>query len=181
MKTRFILFQIFCVVLAFLILGAFKPKIPIRAVQSEELKLLNLINDYRSTLKLKRIPLDSALLRVAQAHVDDLTEHPPQNSTCNLHSWSPYGEWVSCCYTYDRSKAECMWSKPEEISGSKLLGFEIAAYAEPFISAEIALTGWKQSKKHHAIIAEENQWKGQNWKHIGVAIRGKYAVVWFGK
>jgi len=162
-------------------MGAINPRIKIRPMQPDEIKLLKLINDYRLTLKLKPVPLDSALLRVAQAHVDDLTEHPLVNQSCNLHSWSPYGNWISCCYTNDHSKAECMWSKPEEISGSKLLGFEIAAYAEPSINSEIALNSWKQSKKHLAVIAEQNQWKGENWRHIGLAIRGKFAVVWFGK
>ncbi|MEA3497116.1 MAG: CAP domain-containing protein, partial [Bacteroidota bacterium] len=64
----------------------------------EELKLYNLIIEYRQEKKLPPIPLSPSLTIVAQTHVKDLADNNPDKGRCNTHSWSDKGKWTSCCY-----------------------------------------------------------------------------------
>jgi len=98
-----------------------------------------LVNDYRVSQGLERIPLSASLDRVAEAHVWDLEAHPPDNEVCNLHSWSESGSWTTCCYTADHAAAQCMWDKPREITEYPGHGFETAAFASPEMTAPGAL------------------------------------------
>ncbi len=44
-----------------------------------------------------------------------------------------------------------------------------------------ALEGWKSSPGHDRMIRNVYAWKRLQWKAMGVAIYGNYAVVWFGE
>lgn len=148
-------------------------------ISKEELKLYELLMNYRKTKGLPEIPLSKSMTFVARSHAYDLQVNQPDKGRCNMHSWSSKGKWKACCYTDDHAKAECMWSKPAELTNYTGDGFEISAFKSDVMSAEDALRIWKASKAHHDVIINAGQWK-QKWNAIGIGINGKYAVVWFG-
>jgi uncharacterized protein YkwD len=151
-------------------------------LQEEEQKLYALIMNYRATKKLKAIPLSAKLTRVAQLHAKDLAEHyDPNNTRCNLHSWSANGKWTACCYTDDHKQAKCMWDKPKEIAGYPGNGYEISYFSSAGANAEEGLAGWKRSPGHNQVIMNEGIWKTVQWNAIGIGLYKEYGVVWFGK
>lgn len=141
--------------------------------------LAKLINDYRASIDLPRVPVSKAMTKVAQAHVRDLNENKPTSSTCNMHSWSAKGRWSACCYDSSKEAARCMWKKPKEIAGYPGYGYEIAANASGITPAH-ALELWQNSPAHHAVMINKNQWT-KPWGAMGVAVEGDYAVAWFGE
>ncbi len=157
-------------------------KKPVRDVRltTEELKLYNLVMEYRQKKGLKKIPLSRSLTFVAQSHVFDLETNNPVTKKCNIHSWSGKGEWKPCCYTEDHNSAKCMWDKPGELTSYKANAYEIAAAATESIDPGKALSLWKESKHHNNVILNKSIWAKMEWKAIGIGINGKYAVVWFG-
>lgn len=153
-----------------------------QTVSSEEMKLYNMLMDYRRSIGLPTIPLSKSLTLVAQWHTYDLVVNKPDAyANCNPHSWSNKGKWSSCCYTSDHAQANCMWEKPSEITNYRGNGFEIAhGGSNGFIAtAETAFNGWRNSSGHNAVIINSGNWNTQ-WQAIGISIRGGYAVVWFG-
>jgi hypothetical protein len=153
-------------------------------ITEEEVKLYELIMEYRAEKGLEPIPLSSSLTIVAQIHVMDLAEEKPDLGDCNAHSWSNKGEWTSCCYTPDHAHAQCMWDKPRELTSYKGNGYEIACGSNDCCSdfvmtPEYALQSWKDSPPHNAVIISEGIWN-ENWNAIGVGIYKGFATVWFG-
>jgi hypothetical protein len=146
---------------------------------SDSTELAKIINDYRASIKLPRVPLSKAMTKVAQAHVHDLAVNKPVGGACNMHSWSKHGSWSSCCYDGSKEAARCMWKKPKEIAGYKSPGYEIAANASG-ITPEKALELWQKSPAHHAVMINKDQWN-KPWRAMGVAVEGDYAVAWFGE
>jgi uncharacterized protein YkwD len=152
----------------------------------EEKKLYDMIMEYRKEKGLPVIPLSNALTFVAQTHVKDLVNNKPDKGNCNAHSWSSKGNWKACCYTADHAQAECLWSKPRELTSYRGDGFEIACGSNECCSdfnmtAEYALQSWKSSKGHHALIVNSGIWKNKNWGAIGIGLYKSFAVVWFGE
>lgn len=165
--------------------AAFKEKSPGSSSQeicisAQELKLYNLINDYRKQKKLPRIPLSRSLTLVAKTHSKDLAENDLIKGNCNAHSWSDKGKWTSCCYTPDHKQKECMWNKPQELTTYTSTGYEIAFYSSAGASPEQALASWKNSKGHNALIINDTGWKDFQWNAIGIGIHKNFATVWFG-
>ncbi len=152
-------------------------------ISSEEKKLYELIMDYRKSKKLGTIPLSQSLTMVAQAHARDLSENYSfdRKNKCSPHSWSPKGNWTSCCYTNDHKRASCMWTKPQEIAGYKGYGFEIAYYSSLGANAKEGLDGWKISPGHNPLLINSGSWEKMNWKAIGIGIYKEYGLVWFGE
>jgi len=150
-------------------------------ITSEEKRLYDLVNEYRKENGLKKIPMSISLTIVAQAHVKDLQNSNPDKGNCNLHSWSGNGKWKSCCYTDDHAKATCMWNKPSELTNYTGYGFEIACQGLDEDKALSALSLWKTSSAHNAVIINEGMWKDSDWKAVGIGIFGDYAVIWFGR
>jgi hypothetical protein len=153
-------------------------------ISRSEWKLYQLINQYRKRAHLPNIPLSYSLTYVAQSHARDLAAHYENDAVCNLHSWSNSGPWTSCCYTSDHKESECMWNKPEELTGFKGFGYEIAYwnnydYIDPDDIADDALKAWKKSKGHNFVIINRGMWKELDWKAIGVGIWKGYVLVWF--
>jgi Cysteine-rich secretory protein family len=141
--------------------------------------LVKLINDYRASIDLPRVPVSKAMTKVAQAHVHDLNVNKPVSDRCNMHSWSTKGKWSACCYDGSKAAARCMWKKPKEIGGHAGNGYEIAANASGITPAH-ALELWQNSPAHHAVMINKNQWT-KPWRAMGVAVEGDYAVAWFGE
>ena len=150
-------------------------------LSQEEIKLYNMINEYRDKKNLLSVTLSSSLTKVAQAHVRDLMENYKKSGKCNPHSWSKKGDWSACCYTSDHKKASCMWDKPKEIAGYESPGYEIAFWHSQASTAENSLEGWKKSKSHNPLLINKGQWSKVTWKAIGIGIYEQYAVVWFGE
>ncbi len=151
-------------------------------LSSEEQKLYDLIMAYRKSKKLGRIPVSAKLTRVAQLHAKDLSEnYDPDNTNCNIHSWSTKGDWQACCYTPDHKAPSCMWNKPREIAGYESNGFEISYYSSNGANATNGLAGWKTSPGHNAVVINEGTWKNVQWNAIGIGIYKEYGVVWFGE
>ncbi|HEY5928143.1 MAG TPA: CAP domain-containing protein [Kofleriaceae bacterium] len=163
------------------------PKDPPKAAQPSPIvdptadagDLAVLINDYRASLKLPRVPVSAAMTKVAQAHVHDLNVNKPVKEGCNMHSWSSKGSWTACCYDSSKEAARCMWSKPKQIAGYKGMGYEIAAGASGITPAQ-ALDLWQKSEAHHAVMINKGIWK-KPWRAMGVAVEGDFAVAWFGE
>lgn len=177
-------------VLFTILLGLFSNISFTQVLTDEEIKLYELIMEYRNENELPNIPLSASLTYVAHMHVKDLVFNKPDIEDCNGHSWSSKGDWTPCCYTSDHARARCMWLKPSELTSYKGYGYEIAAmyndgvassYGDSNISAEVALKSWKGSAGHNAVILNQSSWKDMHWKAIGIGIFKGYAVVWFGE
>lgn len=160
-----------------------KNKAAEQCLSKEELKLYDLIMDYRKSKHLPSIPLSAKLTKVAQTHVRDLSENYTfdRSSKCNPHSWSSKGKWSACCYTSDHQKASCMWDKPTEIADYKSPGYEIAYYSSEAASAQEGIDGWKLSQAHNPLLINSGMWNKVKWQAIGIGIYKQYAVVWFGE
>ena len=150
-------------------------------VTTDEMKLYDLIMKYRTDNNLPTIPHSKSLSFVADQHTWDLEVNKPENSRCNMHSWSKNSAWTSCCYTPDHKQAECMWNKPKELTTYQGYGFEIACGGTGELSPEAALKCWQGSEHHNDVILNKSIWKDYTWGAIGISMYGSYAVVWFGK
>lgn len=151
------------------------------SLTKQEQELYDLIMTYRRENGLPTIPISPSLTYVAQTHVRDLHDFPPQDPKCNLHSWSANGDWSSCCYTRDHEKAKCMWNKPRELTQYQGAGYEIAHMSSSGVTPWGALKSWKNSLPHDSVILNIGRWKLHEWQAIGVGIYENYAVVWFGE
>ena len=177
----------FSILLLFFAFSAFRPVATAPAVvkiYSEELKLYNIIMQYRKAYNLPVIPLSKSLTYVAQEHCKDLAANHNNTSisgTCNLHSWSQNSRWSSCCYTPDHRFADCMWNKPKELTSYDDSGYEISFATSTEASAESALNSWRNSPSHNQVIINDGIWKNAHWNAIGIGIKNGYATVWFGQ
>lgn len=156
-------------------------------ITSAELQLAQLINNYRAEHGRPAIPLSKSLTTVAQLHVIDLMQSPPDSSQgCNMHSWSPNGPWQSVCYPQDQNSAVHMWNKPKEITNGvyDAPGYEIAYGifgANVAVDPAGALQKWKDSAGHNSVMLNQQPWDDIAWLAMGVGICGNYATVWFGE
>jgi hypothetical protein len=141
--------------------------------------LAKIINDYRESIDLPRVPISAAMTKVAEAHVRDLNVNKPVSERCNMHSWSAKGSWSACCYDSSKEAARCMWKKPKEIADYSGSGYEIAANASG-ITPEQALVLWQKSPAHPVVMINKDPWT-KPWRAMGVAVSGDFAVAWFGE
>ncbi len=160
-------------------------------VTADEVRLAERVNQYRDSLGLPRVPLSASLTIVAKTHALDLERHPPNWTSCNAHSWSKSGPWTAVCYDGSMKAAEKMWSKPAELTAYQGRGYEIVyGLLSPHsdeeceatqIDIEMALSGWKGSVHHNAVIANTGIWKQTTWQAMGIAVYKCYAIIWFGE
>jgi uncharacterized protein (TIGR02145 family) len=151
---------------------------------AEEMKLYELMMQYRAEKGLPRIPISKSLTYVAKTHVRDLHENFDSfDFVCNAHSWSSKGNWVGCCYSGSRPEGTCMWHKPAELTLYTSYGYEIATYATGTntMSAEGALDSWKRSFNHNSVIINAQPWNDIQWNAIGIGIYKAFATTWFGE
>lgn len=152
-------------------------------------RLAEYINEVRQDEGLAPVAISPSLTAVARAHVRDLMENRPDSGTdrvgrrCTMHSWSSAGRWTPVCFTTDNAYATGMWNKPREITRGAYrdIGVEIAYRMPEGVSAEAAMDGWLDSPAHEAVMLERGPWRSADWKAMGVAVYGDYAVAWFGK
>ncbi len=158
---------------------------------AEEGELARLINEYRASLNLPPVQVSKSMTLVAQQHSWDATTNgnafpaPPAGKTCNLHSWTgnvnpalQQGTWTAVCYTSDHANAQGMWDKPRELAGYPGIGVENSYAAGGGATPQGALTAWRNSPGHNAVMTEQNGWTRP--AAMGVGINGNFANLWFG-
>jgi uncharacterized protein YkwD len=145
------------------------------SIDSEELKLYNLINQYRNQNNLPSIPISKALSIVGNRHVLDLAE----NIGSLTHGWSdaPYDANNPSTYS-------AIWDAPKRFN----TGYQGYGYENAFggsggyvATANDAFNAWKNSAPHNATILNQGIWQTSKWNALGVAIYKGYAVIWFGE
>ena len=146
----------------------------------EELRLYELIMEYRQDQGLPPIPLSRSLTFLAQVHARD-TARTNFPAGCNRHSWSDDGPWSGGCYTSDHANAELMWEKPRELTDYPGSGFEISHYHSGGATPMSSLSGWQSSPGHDRVIRNAGQWSQHPWNAIGIGIYRTEAHVWFGR
>ena len=142
-------------------------------VCSEEVRLYNLIMDYREAYHLPVIPLSKALTYVAQEHCNDVS--PDVKSMvpgkCGISNMAASAKWTDAT----------MWDKPNEIAGYTGKGFEISYSSCCLAKADKALTRWKGSQYHNEIILNQGYWKKKQWNAIGIGVKNGFIAIWFGE
>lgn len=145
-----------------------------------EFKLYNLINKLRIENNEEIIPVSRSLTFVAKTHINDLNSNHPDTSVCNFHSWSDKGEWTPCCHNKYLPKTECMTSKPGELTDYNYDGYELTFWDSEMALPDSIIDLWSNFETSRNMILELEQWEDIEWDAIGLAISGKYALVWFG-
>lgn len=153
-------------------------------------QLFDLVNHYRTARGKPAHPFSRTMGTTAAAHVSDLALHPQIDSgVCIPHSWSNFGGllWTGCCYTIDAAQADCMWSKPRQISAGLGMqhyqgnGYEIALRGFEGITPQQVMDAFINSPPHQAVMLSSGGWQFlDTHPAMGAAMLGKYAVVWFG-
>lgn len=151
-----------------------------QSLTEQEKELYDLVMAYRKKAGLPAIPVSKSLTKVAHMHANDLVKNRPVTDECNLHSWSDQGDWTPCCYTRDHAQAQAMWDKPRELTSYTGNGFEISHSSSGNATPEGALKSWQSSSSHDDVIMNRGIWKKHKWQAIGIAIKGNYAMIWFG-
>ncbi|RMH73420.1 MAG: CAP domain-containing protein [Cyanobacteria bacterium J007] len=147
-------------------------------LEPEEVKLFDLVNEYRAENGLPAIRLSKALTLVANRHVLDLAE----NIGRVTHDWSDASF---------SNNPNVMWNAPQRFNTDYPgLGYEnvmgYPGFNGPDMTAEVALDGWKNSTEgHRQVILNQpgpnGDWSQRNWNALGVGIYEGYAVLWFGE
>ncbi|MDY6806780.1 MAG: CAP domain-containing protein [Cyanobacteriota bacterium] len=149
-------------------------------LESEELELLELVNEYRGENGLPPITASKALTTVANRHVRDVAENLEITfgDSRNPHSWS-WGPYDSS----DRSTYPNMWEAPQRLNtGYPGIGYEnFFLTTANSVDAEVALEAWKNSSGHNNVILNRDIWSDRDWNAIGVGIYEGYAALWFGE
>ncbi|NJR66845.1 MAG: CAP domain-containing protein [Leptolyngbyaceae cyanobacterium CRU_2_3] len=143
------------------------------ALEPEEEKLYQAINNYRAQHGLTAIPPSPSLNRVANRHVRDLADNVGRLT----HAWS------NCPYSAsDPTTFSCMWEAPQRLNTPYPgIGYENAHFNTGAATAASALKSWQDSSGHNAVILNQDIWKDYPWQAIGIGIYKNYAVIWFGK
>lgn len=142
-------------------------------LESEEIKLVNLINDYRAQHGLLPIQVSDAMNLVSNRHVLDLAE----NIGSLTHGWSdaPYDNMNPATY-------DSMWNAPQRFAtGYVGQGYENAHWFSAGATADSAFQGWKNSFHHNNVILNRDIWTNYDWNALGVGIYKGYAVMWVGQ
>lgn len=154
-------------------------------LSADEVELIKLVQAYRKSSGRKPLLISKSLTKVARCHVlDSNTNHPenqitPDNKKGNLHSWSfNSGLWEGVVYTPDHKHSNLMWSKPSELTDYTDQGYEISCWNSASITPKSAMTLWKGSPSHNALLLSKGIWDGLVC--MGVAVQGEYAHIWFG-
>lgn len=143
------------------------------ANSSEENKLLELVNAYRTVNKRDPIKLSSSLSIVANRRMLDLK----QNVKRLTHSWS------NCPYDIkDKKTWPCVLEAPAKFnSGYNGQGYEtLYRVSKGRVSPVKAVEAWGKSTLHNSIILNLGMFAKMPWDEVGIAIDGEYAALWFG-
>ncbi len=146
-----------------------------------ELRLSQLINQFRVQNKLPEIPLSKSLCFVAKTHVYDLQTNHPDTSICNTASWSNKGNWTPCCYNKYVVNNDWMWDKPKELTSYKYRGYEISYFEEGIVNEDSLFYLWKGTREVLEMLLNKGFHADKKWLAMGVGISDNYASVWLGQ
>ena len=151
----------------------------------QDTTLMDLVNKHRTSLNLPTIPINLDAWLVAATHNWDLSNNNTGwsgrgQSGCSAHSWSNQpGKWVECCYDLTKPDGNCMWSKPKEITGNSMKGYEIGSGGKFNPTPDGALQMWLKSQPHRDVIENTGIWKNMIWKGFGCSLNEGQQGCWF--
>lgn len=154
----------------------------IKQPSKEEMDLFNKINQYRVKNGKTALAYCDSLSYVAEVHSIDLYKNFSIDNPHSMHSWSISNYWTGG-YIDEKSKKtnwNIMYSKPKELLGMKVIGYEIAVMNEPksfVMTPDDALETWINSPGHNNCILEKG-WP-RPFKRMGVSIYKGISTVWF--
>ncbi len=150
-------------------------------LNEDEIRLAELINNFRKENKLPPVALSVSLTQVAKTHVYDLQTNNPDTSICSTASWSNKGSWKACCYNPYVLHEECMWDKPKELTSYVYRGYELSYYEERIIQVDSLFALWKTTNEASEMLLTKGAYHDKKWEAMGLAIGENYACVWFGQ
>lgn len=150
-------------------------------LNQDEIRLAELINNFRKENKMPAVALSVSLTQVAKTHVVDLQTNNPDTSICSTASWSDKGSWKACCYNPYVLQEECMWDKPKELTSYVYRGYELSYYEERIIQVDSLFALWKSTTEASEILLTKGAYRDKKWEAMGLAIGENYACVWFGQ
>lgn len=154
-------------------------------IPPNDMELMNLLNKYRVSKGLPEVPVNNDAWKVASTHNFDLANNNTGwsgsgQSGCSAHSWSNQpGKWTGCCYNLSSPNGQCMWVKPNEITGNKLKGYEIGSSGQRNMSPQSALNMWLGSAPHKAVIENTGIWSNMKWAGVGCSLENNQQGCWF--
>jgi uncharacterized protein YkwD len=131
--------------------------VDVNCITQDEMALYEAIMAYRVGKGLNKIPLSASLTKVAKLHSQEVLDNGMSN---------PTHDWKSCPFT----DPNCMWKKPSELSNFSGNGYEISwgGTGSAWKPAD-ALSSWKGSSAHNAVIVEKDMWADKRWQSFGVS------------
>lgn len=150
-------------------------------LSDEEVKLYNMVNEYRTAIALPAIPLSKNLCWVARRHAIDLDVNKPDTNTCNFHSWSDKGPWSACCYEKEIKDKSCMTGKPGEITEYKDPAYETVYWENKSANASRAFNQWRETSAARSLMTNFKAWESYEWNALGVSVYKGFAILWFGE
>ncbi len=151
----------------------------------KDIALMDAVNKHRASLNLPIIPISDDAWLVAASHNWDLSNNNTGwsgrgQTGCSSHSWSNQpGKWTGCCYELTSPNGNCMWSKPKEIAGNSMKGYEIGSGGKFNPTPDGALQMWLKSAPHRAVIENTDIWKNIPWKGFGCSLHEGQQGCWF--
>ncbi|MFO8130390.1 MAG: SPOR domain-containing protein [Bacteroidales bacterium] len=150
-------------------------------IDTQEHKLYDLINNFRSRHDAPTLQLSRSLSYVAKTHTHDLHENSPDTGICNLNSWSDKGSWTPCCHSEVAPKSECIWLKPRELTDYWNKGHELAYWAPVKATADSVFAFWEEMQATREFLMNQGKWEKYTWKAIGIGMYEGYASIWVGE
>lgn len=149
--------------------------------EPEEIRLFNLVNEYRVSQGKTRLAYSDSLSYVAETHSIDLFFNFKEDNPCSLHTWSYSKRWSGGCIPEGKNnKWDIMYSKPKELLGMDVIGYEIAVMNFPTkweMRPQDALKWWLKSIPHKKVILEDG-WS-KPFTKMGVSIYKNVSTIWF--
>lgn len=150
-------------------------------LSKEEKQLFDAVNNLRVAYEQSKLQHSASLTFVARLHIEDLQEHHPDTSVCNLSSWSDQGAWTACCYNSYIPDPECMWAKPQELTPYSYRGYEMVVYFEDQLCADSIIKLWSDSKEMLDMLLARGSYEKKKWECMGLSSNDHYVSVWFGQ
>ncbi|MEI7498868.1 MAG: hypothetical protein WCK84_00360 [Bacteroidota bacterium] len=150
-------------------------------IGDREMNLYKMIDDYRKQHNLPPIPLSKSLSYVAALHARDLFLHPPNQGSCNFHSWSDKGFWTPFCYPKDENKKNSVWDKPRELTKYPSRAYEIVYWENNPLVTDTIIMVWKMEEYFNNFLLNTGKYQGKPWNAIGISVYENYACAWFGE
>lgn len=150
-------------------------------ISKDEVKLYELINNYRKSVGLIEIPLSKSLCYVAKKHANDLQLNKPDTNTCNFHSWSNKGNWTPCCFEKEIKDKSCMLNKPTELTKYPGTAYEIIYWENKQATSDKAYKQWIETSASRSVFSNYKNWENYEWNAMGIGIYEGFAIAWFGE